>query len=57
MPERGILINLSASSLLRLLFKSMEGVKLTGRFQLLAPSLGLNEVQVVRDLPRVMEKI
>jgi len=56
MPKQVILINLSISFLLRLLFVSMKRAKLAGRFQLLASDLGLNEVQVLSDLPKVMKE-
>lgn len=51
------LINLAVSFLLRQLLKSVMEADLADRFQLLAPSLGLNEMQVLSDLPKVMKKI
>lgn len=57
MPEHMIFINLAISFLLRQLLKSVKRAELAGRFQLLAPSLGLNEMQVLSDLPKVMKKI
>lgn len=35
----------------------MKMAKSAGRFQLLASSLGLNEMQVLSDLPKVMKQI
>lgn len=57
MPEQVILINPSISFLLQLLFRSMQRTKWAGRFQLLASSLGLKEMQVLSDFPKVMKKI
>lgn len=55
MPEEVMLINFSFSSLLRLLFKPMRGARSVHRFQLLAPSLGLNKAELLSGLPRVMK--
>lgn len=52
-----MLIHLAISFLLRQLLKSVKKAELTGRFQHLAPGLGLNETQVLSDLPKVMKKI
>lgn len=52
-----ILINLAIFLLLRQLLKSVKKAELAGRFRHLAPSLGLNEMQVLSDLPKVMKKL
>lgn len=57
MPEQVILINLSISFLLQFIFRSMKRTKWAGRFQLSASNLGLKEMQVLSDLPKVMKKI